>query len=364
VTSLIFLYNSAGFGGIPTLYGFHVPQIAGINETRVTEWFVDTVAAVEPPLDFELIAAGHSNLTFRVADRSGALWVLRRPPLHQVLATAHDMGREHRIISALQGAIPVPTVVGLCSDETVNDRPFYVMGFVDGLVLRNQQMAEAVDQSVRRNAGLSLVRVLAELHTVDPDSVGVGDLGRRENYVARQLKRWMGQYEASATTERPEVRAIHEHLAAHIPDQIGSGIVHGDYRLDNCMVDSSGDVIAVLDWELCTLGDVKADLAMLLAYWVEPDDEYAALEASPTLAAGFPTRQEVVAEYQRATGTDLGDIEFYLAFANWRLACILEGVYSRYAGGAMGDKSAGIESFRTRIDACMALAAAHIAAAG
>jgi aminoglycoside phosphotransferase (APT) family kinase protein len=175
----------------------------------------------------------------------------------------------------------------------------------------------------------------------------------------------MAQYEASMTTERPEVRVVHDHLAGHIPEQIGAGIVHGDYRLDNCMVDGSGEVIAVLDWELCTLGDVKADLAMLLVYWPEPGDTHITLDDSPTLAAGFLTRAEAIGEYQRVTGRDMDDIDFYLAFANWRLACILEGVYSRYVGGAMGDKSAdAVDAFQARIEACIEQATAHAAEVG
>jgi aminoglycoside phosphotransferase (APT) family kinase protein len=349
----------------PPLYGWLVTASSGINEANVTEWFEANLVGVSPPLSFEMIAAGHSNLTFRVTDAAGSTWVLRRPPLHQVLATAHDMSREHRIISALHGTIPVPRSLGLCEDNDVNERPFYVMEFVDGLVLRNEALAMEVPASTRRDAALSLVSVLAALHAVDPDSVGLGDLGRKEAYVARQLRRWKGQYEASQTMDRPAIAAVHDHLAANIPEQHGAGIVHGDYRLDNCMIDPDGQVIAVLDWELCTLGDVMADVAMLLAYWSEPDDDLAALEDSPTLAPGFLSRVEVVAEYERVSGRDMSDLDFYLAFANWRLACILEGVYSRYVGGAMGDKAApGVEGFLTRIDACVARAKDHASRVG
>src|SRR5690606_6663801 len=267
----------------------------GIDRERVTEWFVEHAPGCEPPLAFALIAGGRSNLTYRVTDAAGHAWVLRRPPPGQVLATAHDMGREYRIISALGPTdVPVAPVVGLCSDEAVNGAPFYVMDFVDGLVARNAEAAAALDEPARRRAGEQIADVLARIHAVDPDAVGLGDLGRKEGYVERQLRRWHGQWEKSQTRELPLVDEVHAALAARVPEQGPATIVHGDYRLDNCLLRPDGTIAAVLDWELCTLGDPLADVGLLCVYWTDPDDGTAALLDAATTLEGFPTKAEVV----------------------------------------------------------------------
>jgi aminoglycoside phosphotransferase (APT) family kinase protein len=325
----------------------------GIDVERVTAWFEANVAGAVGPFTFDLIAGGHSNLTFGVTGSDGTKFVLRRPPLGHVLATAHDMGREHRIISALQPtAVPVPPVLGLCNDEDVNGAPFYVMGYVDGHVVRDQATAEAVlDEAGRRRASDSIADVLAQIHSVDVAAVGLGDLGKHEGYIARQLKRWYTQFEASnALTGRPVplVHELHDRFSAAIPEQQGVAIVHGDYRLDNCMVGDDGKVIAVLDWEICTLGDPLADVGLLCVYWTDETDEGASLLAAPTLAAGFATKAELMGRYAEHSDRDLSQLDFYIAFGYWKLACILEGVYSRYAGGAMGDAS-GFEGFATQV---------------
>src|SRR5688500_15973630 len=238
--------------------------IEGINEPAVSEWFEANVPGATGPFTFELIAGGRSNLTFTVTDAAGNDFVLRRPPLGHVLATAHDMGREHRIISAL-GPTPVPVAPALafCDDEAVNGAPFYVMGYVDGLVLRDAAIAEKVlDVEQRRTAGESLVAVMAKIHAVDPDTVGRGDLGRKEGYIERQLKRWHRQWEQSKTRELPLVDDVHDRLLTNVPEQGPATIVHGDYRLDNTMLERDGHVKAVLDWEICTLGDPLADVGL------------------------------------------------------------------------------------------------------
>jgi len=325
--------------------------VPGIDVDPVTAWFTEHAPTVAPPLAFELIAGGRSNLTFRVTDQADGDWVLRRPPRGHVLATAHDMGREHRIISALAPTdVPVAPVVGLCTDVEVNDgAPFYVMDFVDGTVLRDARAAEAVTPAVRRRAGLSVAETLARIHAVDPDAVGLGELGRKEGYIARQLKRWNGQFEASATREVPTVTDAYARLLQHIPEQGPAAIVHGDYRLDNCMVDDAGEVIAVLDWEICTLGDPLADLGVLMVYWTEPDDPFAALPGAATALEGFPSRAELVAAYEGAGGRPVGNIDYYVAFGYWKLACILEGVYARYKAGAMGDDGADADAFGSMV---------------
>ncbi|MCY4036176.1 MAG: phosphotransferase family protein [bacterium] len=336
-------------------------HIQGIRHNAVSAWFEANVAGATLPLTFELIAGGHSNLTFKATDAHGRRYVLRRPPLYQVLATAHDMGREHKVIAALENTdVPVPRAFGLCEDETVNERPFYVMEFVEGRVVRRPQEAAGLSPKKRRFASLSVADTLALIHAVDVDEAGLGDLGKKEDYIARQLRRWMRQFDESKTQERTEIQAVHDHLAARIPDQGPAGIVHGDYRLDNCILDARGRISAVLDWELCTLGDRNADVAQLLVYWAEPEDPEFALDNPPTGVPGFATREEMKDRYQEASGRDLDHFEFYLAFASWKVACILEGVYSRYVSGAMGDKAPpqGVESFAARVDALTHMAAA------
>ncbi len=329
--------------------------VEGIDGPKVTAWFEANVEDVQPPLEFTLIAGGHSNLTFAVDDSAGHRWVLRRPPLGHVLATAHDMNREHTIISAL-GPTPVPVApaLGLCTDDGVNGAPFYVMGFVEGNVIRDAATARAVlDESQRRRAGESVADVLAEIHAVDVDAVGLGELGKRDGYIARQLKRWYGQFQQSnELTQRPVplVHEVHDTLSARIPTQQGAAIVHGDYRLDNCMLGLDGSIAAVLDWEICTLGDPLADVGLLMVYWNDPDDEHATLLTAPTTVEGFPRRAELLERYASTSGRDLGDIDFYIAFGYWKLACIVEGVYARYAHGAMGKPAPGFEAFATQVE--------------
>jgi aminoglycoside phosphotransferase (APT) family kinase protein len=328
--------------------------VEGVNGPRVTEWFEANVEEVHPPLDFNLIAGGHSNLTFSVTDAEGHVWVLRRPPLGHVLATAHDMRREHTIISAL-GPTPVPVApaIGLCSDEDVNGSPFYVMGFVHGTVVRDAEAARtALDEDDRRRAGESIADVMAEIHAVDVDAVGLGDLGKKEGYIARQLKRWYGQFQQSnELTQRPVplVHEVHDTLAERIPPQEGTSIVHGDYRLDNCMLGDNGRIAAVLDWEICTLGDPLADVGLLMVYWNQADDPHATLLTAPTMVEGFPTRAQLLERYAAKSGRDLSSVDFYVAFGYWKLACIVEGVYARYAHGAMGKPADGFEAFSTQV---------------
>ena len=311
---------------------------AGIDHDNLVRWFDERVGGLDgSSLTFDLITGGRSNLTFTVSDSGGRQWVLRRPPMGRVLATAHDMAREHRIINALaDSGVPVPGIVGLCEDEKVNGAPFYVMEFVPGLVIRNADEAEQVPIDVRHRMGESLIEVLARLHEVDLEAVGLANLGRHENYIERQLKRWRTQFEKAATREVPGVLETHEILSSLVPVQQGAGIVHGDYRLDNCMMSPTGEVAAVLDWELCTLGDVLADVAGMVAY---NDDRATGGNPPPTSVEGFPTSDAIREAYARHSSRDLGHLDFYIAFAYWRIACIVEGVYTRYAAGVMGDQN-------------------------
>ena len=335
-------------------------SIKGVDEPAVTAWFEEHIPGAQGPLEFTLIAGGHSNLTFGVTDANSRRYVLRRPPLGQVLATAHDMGREHKIISALGPTdVPVAPALGLCTDETVNGAPFYVMAFVDGLIIRDAATIDALSLDARANASRSIAETLAKVHAVDPDAVGLGDLGKKDDYVARQLKRWYGQWEKSKTRELPAIDEVHDALLARIPDQGPAAIVHGDYRLDNCMADRSGDVIAVLDWELCTLGDPMADVGLLAVYWTDPD-EGGVLLTSPTAQEGFLRRREVLETYAKASGRDISNVDYYIALGFWKLACIVEGVYARYAGGSMGNDGGGYEGFKHQVDHCAREAAAAV----
>ncbi len=315
-------------------------QVEGIKQDSVTPWLAAHIAGLEPPLTFTLVAGGRSNLTFRFTDANGAAYVLRRPPLGHVLESAHDMAREHRIISALAGSVvPVPATHALCEDPEVNGAPFYVMSFVEGQVLHDAEAASHVPEAERQRLGTHVVEVLTGLHLLDPDAVGLGDLGRREAYLARQLKRWNRQWEATKTHEIPEMEETSRLLEEQMPEQVGATIVHGDYRLGN-MISGGGRIRAVLDWELCTLGDPLADVGYLLNSWIEPGE--GAVPVAPTSVGGFPGRDEICARYQQATGRDLGAINYYRAFSHWRLAAIGQGVYKRYLVGAMGD-TAGMD---------------------
>jgi len=329
-------------------------ELVGIDVAGVTAWFAQHIPAAVAPLEFELVAGGRSNLTFAVTDTAGTRWALRRPPTSHVLPTAHDMSREHRIIAALGPTpVPVPEAIGLCTDPAVNDAPFYVMTFVDGTVIRDTPTAEKVlDIGQRGRCGESIVDTLAAIHAVDVDAVGLGDLARKEGYIERQLKRWYGQFRQSTVeTGRsvPAVDEMHEFLLARIPEQGPATIVHGDYRLDNCMIAADGSVAAVLDWEICTLGDPLADVGLLMVYWADADDTYSALGAAPTTLAGFPTRAELRARYAKESGRDVSDLDFYIAFGYWKLACILEGVYTRYAAGAGGGDRSAFEGFTEQV---------------
>jgi aminoglycoside phosphotransferase (APT) family kinase protein len=324
----------------------------GIDRGPVESWFAEHVEGVRPPLSFERISGGHSNLTYGVSDASGRRWALRRPPLGKRLGSAHDMGREFKVVSALGSTdVPVAPTVALCQDDDVNGAPFYVMDFVEGPVLRGLAEADAFPKEADRRAiGERLLDTLVAIHAVDPDAVGLGDLGRKEDYVARQLHRWQGQWEKSKTRELPAIDAVHERLSARIPEQGPATIVHGDYRLDNMILTPGGEVAAVVDWELCTLGDPLADVGLLMVYWPDRGEETLALGQPANLAPGFPTRGELRSRYAERSGRDLSQLDFFVALGYWKLAIILEGVYARYAAGGYGKVDEGIQHFARLVE--------------
>ena len=334
---------------------------AGVDLDALAAWARVALPRAVPPFTGQVIAGGRSNITVHVVDARGTQYVVRRPPLHGVLPTAHDMGREHRIIVALGPTdVPVPDALAMCTDPDVLGAPFYVMAYVEGTVLNDAATAEAaLDIEGRGRASATLMDALVALHAVDPDAVGLGDLAKKDDYVARQLRRWHRQFEQSRQRDLPSVDRVHDLLASRIPPQTEGRIVHGDFRLGNCIVGPDGALRAVLDWELCTLGDPLADVGYVLATWARPHDDRMADSNAPTVLPGFAERDELLARYATASGRSVDAVEFYVAFSLWRLACILEGVYARARAGAQGDTRIDPEVYRRRVDDAAALAEEH-----
>ncbi len=332
-----------------------VPQVDnGLCEPRMAAWFREHLPeATQGFLEFERIAGGRSNLTYSVRDEAGSRWVLRRPPLGIRHASAHDVIREADILERLQNApVPTPIVAGKCSDESVTGAPFFVMDFIDGAVLRDPEVVRAkIPYETRAGLAAELVRNLAALHSVNPREIGWSALADRTDYIDRQLNRWLRNWKSDRVRENLDLERTHAKLSRNVPPQRGSCVVHGDFRLDNCIVDADGAIAGILDWELATVGDPLADLGQLLVYWAEPDDEVCALENAPTRIEGFPSRDELLDVYTTAAqpASDL-HIDFYVAFNWWKIACIVEGVYSRTLRGAMGEIERSAESFGAQAD--------------
>jgi aminoglycoside phosphotransferase (APT) family kinase protein len=333
---------------------------AGIDGPAVTAWYVQHVPGAVPPLRFARVAGGHSCLTYVVTDAAGTRTVLRRPPIGHVLATAHDVAREHRVMDALQGTgVPVPRMIGVCADPTVNEAAFYVMSHVAGPVLHTAEDAEALgDDAARRRAGESLIDALVALHAVDPDDVGLGDLSKRSGYVARQLKRWSLQWEGSRSRDVPGMDRMHEWLLEHQPADTPPRVVHGDFRLGNAIHAPDGSIAAMLDWELCALGEPLADVSYLLRSWGEVGPNG---ERSTSSVPGFPSRDEMIARYEAGSGRPLDNLTFWTVFHSFRSAAIVDGVYRRYIDGKMANADEDPARYAMQVDA---LVAAGTAAAG
>ncbi|MFF2963091.1 phosphotransferase family protein [Streptomyces sp. NPDC057963] len=287
---------------------------------------------VNGPLEARLVEGGRSNLTYVVADGTGR-WVVRRPPLGHVLATAHDMRREHRVISALHPtAVPVPGPVLLCEDDSVIGSPFYVMEYVEGTPYRTAEQLAPLGAERTREAVLGLVDTLVALHAVDPVSVGLGNFGHPEGFLDRQLRRWGKQLDASRDRELPGIDELHAALGRGLPVSPAPTVVHGDYRLDNVLIGSDDRIKAVLDWEMSTLGDPLTDLGLLVMY--SSDLGLANSPVSTTSgAAGHPTPAELIERYAARSGRDTAALSWYTAFAWFKLAVILEGIHYRYTLG-------------------------------
>jgi len=285
------------------------------------------------PLSGAVVAGGKSNLTYLVTDRTTSV-IVRRPPLGHVLATAHDMVREHRVMAALrETAVPVPEMYAVCADDTILGAPFYVMELVEGVPYRTAEELETLGADRTRRIGERMVDTLADLHDVVPESVGLGDFGRPEGFLERQVRRWTTQLESSRTRELTGADELIALLRERLPQQSAPSIVHGDYRLDNLLVSSRDAIEAVVDWEMATLGDPLTDVALLLTYHRIANLDVGQGVSTASRAPGFMTSGEVVARYGARSDRDLTQLGYYEALACFKLAVILEGIHHRHAQG-------------------------------
>lgn len=293
----------------------------------------DRLGGQPAPVGVTKIGQGRSNLTFQVT-RGDRSYVLRRPPLGDIPETAHDMGREHRVLSGLADAgVRAPQPVLLCEDPDVIGAPFVLMEQVDGVVIR-ERTPDTYEEADRQRIGLELVDALAELHTVDVDAVGLGGLGK-PGYTARQVSRWTRQWGQMATREIPDLDAVRGWLEDNVPTDHPRAIVHGDYKLDNVLFTAAppARLTAILDWEMATVGDPLADLGYLLVFWPEPGEPSVAGFQLPSQEGGYPTRQELIDRYEARTGFSMRDVTLYRTLALWKLAILTEGLYKRYLDG-------------------------------
>jgi aminoglycoside phosphotransferase (APT) family kinase protein len=322
-------------------------DLPGLDLDRLTAYLAGALPGlVAGPLSAELIMGGRSNLTYYVSD-GVTRWVLRRPPLGHVLRTAHDMGREFRVLSALAGtSVPVPATVHLCPDPEPLGAPFYLMARVDGVVVRSRAQCEEFGVDGTTTVVRRLVDVLAQLHMVDPASVGLADFGRPEGYLNRQVARWEKQLAASRSRDVPGIDELHDKLAASVPASTRHTLVHGDYRLDNVLVDPARLAIAaVLDWEMATLGDPLADMGLFVLY--TSNRRHDPITGDVTGAPGFPPTGELVARYADTTGIDVSALDWYVGLACFKLAVVLEGIYFRFNQGKT--VGAGFEEIGDRV---------------
>jgi aminoglycoside phosphotransferase (APT) family kinase protein len=308
----------------------------GVDLDALRAFFTDHVAGADDrPLSAELIAGGRSNLTYGITDGVHE-WVLRRPPLGHVLPTAHDMVREYRVITALGDTdVPVPRTYALCEDNDVNGAPFYVMERVHGRILRDGEDLAALTPDEAAACSRELVEVLARIHGVDYEAVGVGDFGHPDGFMERQLRRWGQQWERSKAEDLPAIDDLARRLRRALPESGPPTIVHGDYRLDNTMLadDDAGRIAAVLDWEMSTLGDPLADVGLFLLYWGQSEAQIIATGQAIDEQAGFASRDEIVELYAKESGRPVDNLDFYVVFAFYKLAIIVEGIAARYRMG-------------------------------
>lgn len=333
----------------------------GYDVAAVEAWISNNVTGIQPPLKWTRLEGGHSNLTYQLDDDAGHQAVIRRPPQGELLPKAHDMSREWALISSLGPTpVPVPAALGFCEDPAVTGAWFYVMGMIDGHPLYNSDDTRAwVPQDQREQVAMSFIDVLAALHEVDPDEVGLGDLGKKENYVGRQLKTWYRSWTSSiepANYDDPRAHELQQFFLDNIPDQGPARVVHGDYGLHNVLIGPNHDIAAVVDWEISTLGDPLADLAYALNPWPDPTDAEPIVAEAATAPPGFPSRTQLAARYAEQTGRDLSNLDYYIGFNRWKSAAIIHGVYARYCAGNKSTDGIDMEEMRGRIERSLLLA--------
>jgi len=313
-----------------------VNEPPGIDLAGLTGWLTARFPdGPEQTPEVRVIAGGRSNLTYEVV-HDGRSMVLRRPPLGHVLATAHDMHREYTVLTALAPTpVPVPRTLAYCADPAVIGAPFYLMEKVDGVIYRDAAALRGLGAEAGQALGYALADTLAALHSVDPDNVGLADFGRPEGFLDRQIRRWRKQLAASYTRPLPGAEELAERLAGTVPTSGRPAVVHGDFRLDNTLVDpgAPGRIAAVLDWEMSTLGDPLTDLGITCVYWDGLDDLGPGVPPSPGNLPGWPSRAELVSRYAGRSGVEVGALDWYVAFGYFKLAVILEGIYCRHAQG-------------------------------
>ena len=333
----------------------------GYRVSAVEDWVRTEVPELMPPFRWTRLEGGHSNLTYQIEDAQGQFAVIRRPPQGELLPKAHDMSREWALIKALSNTkVPVPKPFGFCEDPNITGAWFYIMGRVNGKPLYNSEDTLAlVPEDKRETLAFSFFDALADLHQVDPDAVGLGDLGKRDSYVGRQVKTWYRSWTSSVTGAQYDDDRAHQlqtYFLDHLPDQGPIRIVHGDYGLHNCLFGSDCTVAAVVDWEISTLGDPLADLAYALNPWPDPSDQRPIAPEAATSLPGFPSRRDLAARYAHRTGRDLSNLPYYIAFNRWKTACIVHGVYARYMQGKKSTEGVDLELLKSRIDLSLALA--------
>ena len=335
----------------------------GYDVAAVEAWIADNITSLTPPLTWTRLQGGHSNLTYRIDDGKGRAAVIRRPPQGVLLPKAHDMGREWALISGLgPTSVPVASAMGFCEDPSVTGAWFYVMGLIEGRPLYTAADTKALVPMENRQAmAWSFVDVLADLHSLDPDEIGLGELGKKEGYVGRQLRTWFRSWTSSiddAKYDDPRAHELQDYFSRNTPDQGPARVVHGDYGLHNCLIGGDGKVAAVVDWEISTLGDPLADLAYALNQWADPGDWRT---EAPTNLPGFPMKSELAARYAERSGRDLSMLNFYIGFNWWKTACIVHGVYARYCAGKKSATGVDLDNLRMRIGKALDLSTEALA---
>ena len=326
----------------------------GYDIPAVEAWIAKNTDYFTPPFSWTRLEGGHSNLTYRLQDSSGKKAVIRRPPMGELLPKAHDMNREWSLIAAFAPhGFPVPEPIGFCEDMSVTGALFYVMGFSDGRPLfKVEDTLEWVPESQRATLAYSFIDTLADMHSLDPDAIGLTSLGKKEDYIGRQIKAWYRSWVASveyAELDDPRAHALKDYFLENQPAQVTASVVHGDYYLHNCLFSADSKVSAVLDWELATLGDPLADLGYTLRAWPEIEDDPHLEPTAPTAVPSLPLRGELAQRYSERTGFPIDLLDYYVGFNHWKTAAILHGVYARYRAGQKSTEGVDMDSLREGI---------------